>query len=536
MALFDPASREKFRRFRRQRRAWVSLLLLAGIFLVSLFCEGIANDTPRKVRFEGRIYHPRRMEWYAKPMRVFGWELSRPARRRVMIPQDVFLGDGIQTPPDYRALEKDPRFTADPSNRMWWAPLRMGPRTTFAPGDLDLGGEMKLYRRRRQHVAALRVLAEGGTRVEGEAGWFFGAGDRRIPGGLGDALAARFADQAAPELSVPDPSGRFDWDLSAYEPRGRAPRSVRVVLRERMPPEAGGEVMGIGSVEAPEWPPWWGELPEELRVRLRERMAEAREVPTEPLSHTDAEGVLWEIGFLRETVQFPFRPVKGHALGLDESGRDVLVNLLYATRISLLFGFLLVLSSMVLGTLIGGLQGYVGGVFDLVCQRLIEIYEAIPFLYAMILVGSIFGKSFSLLLFIYAVFNWIGLSYYMRAEFLKLRSQPFTEAARALGLPPGRIMWKHILPNAMVPLITFFPFSLVGAIGSLSALDYLGFGLPAGTPSWGDLLRQAQTYRHAWWLIAYPSLTLFAVILLCVFIGEGLRNAFDPKKEAHWEA
>jgi microcin C transport system permease protein len=154
----------------------------------------------------------------------------------------------------------------------------------------------------------------------------------------------------------------------------------------------------------------------------------------------------------------------------------------------------------------------------------------------MILIGSIFGKSFGLLLFIYAIFNWIGISYYMRAEFLKLRSQPFTEAARALGLPAGRIMWKHILPNALVPLITFFPFSLVGAIGSLSALDYLGFGLPAGTPSWGDLLQQAQTYRYAWWLILYPSLTLFVIILLGVFVGEGLRSAFDPKREAHWEA
>ena len=265
-------------------------------------------------------------------------------------------------------------------------------------------------------------------------------------------------------------------------------------------------------------------------------MEQALTVPVDPIPHTDAEGNAWEIRVEKETVQFPFRPVKGHVMGLDKSGRDVFVLVLYATRISLLFGFLLVISSMGIGTLLGGLQGYFGGKVDLIGQRLIEIYAAIPFLYAMIYLGSVFGPSFGLLLFVYAIFNWIGISYYMRAEFLKLRKQPFTEAARSLGLPTGRIMWRHLLPNALVPLITFFPFSLVGAIGSLSALDFLGFGLPVGTPSWGDLLSQAQEYRFAWWLIVYPALALFLVILLAVFIGEGLRAAFDPKRETHWEA
>ena len=149
--------------------------------------------------------------------------------------------------------------------------------------------------------------------------------------------------------------------------------------------------------------------------------------------------------------------------------------------------------------------------------------------------GSIYGRSFMLLLLCYAVFNWIGISYYMRAEFLRLRNWPFVEAARSQGLPTRRIMFRHILPNALVPLVTFFPFSLVSAIGTLAALDFLGFGLPPPTPSWGELLAQAQEVNWAWWLTLYPSLALFVVMLLGVFIGEGVRQAFDPKPFSRME-
>ena len=148
----------------------------------------------------------------------------------------------------------------------------------------------------------------------------------------------------------------------------------------------------------------------------------------------------------------------------------------------------------------------------------------------MILMGSVFGRSFSLLLFCYGIFNWIGISYYVRAEFLSLRTRPFVEAAKCLGVPTHKIIFRHILPNSLTPIVTFFPFSLVGAIGSLAVLDYLGFGLPAPTASWGELLYQAQQYRWAWWLILYPSLALFIVMLLGVFVGEGFRNAYDPKQ------
>jgi microcin C transport system permease protein len=234
--------------------------------------------------------------------------------------------------------------------------------------------------------------------------------------------------------------------------------------------------------------------------------------------------------FNKEEVRFPYPPVKGHPMGIDGAGRDVLARIIYGFRISLTFGLMLVGCSMFIGVMAGAVQGYYAGKLDITAQRLIEIWSALPFLYVMILMGSIYGRSFTLLLICYGLFNWVGISYYIRAEFLNLRKRPFVEAAKCMGVPSLKIIYKHILPNALVPVITFFPFFLVGAIGSLAALDYLGFGLPPPTPSWGELLFQAQQYRWAWWLILYPSLALFLVMLLGVFVGEGVRNAYDPKQ------
>ncbi len=213
----------------------------------------------------------------------------------------------------------------------------------------------------------------------------------------------------------------------------------------------------------------------------------------------------------------------------------MLARIIYGLRISMTFGFLLVAVSMFVGTLIGAVQGYYGGRLDITGQRLIEIWSALPFLYVMILMGSIYGRSFVLLLFCYGIFNWIGISYYMRAEFLRLRKQPFVDSAKCMGISHLKIILRHIMPNALTPIITFFPFYLVGAIGALAALDFLGFGLPPPTPSWGELLYQAQQFRWAWWLILYPSLTLFIVMVLGIFVGEGVRDAFDPRPYSRME-
>ena len=234
-------------------------------------------------------------------------------------------------------------------------------------------------------------------------------------------------------------------------------------------------------------------------------------------------------------VAFPFRPCIEHPFGVDAGGRDVFARVVHGMRIALLFGLALALSGMFFGLVIGALEGYFGGAFDILCQRFTEIWSAMPFIYVMIFIGSTLGRSFSVLLICYAVFNWITVSYYMRAEFLRLRRLPFVEAAKVHGAGTLRVIFVHILPNAVTPLVTLFPFLLMGAVGSLAALDFLGFGLPPMTPSCGELLNQAQQFRWAWWLVLFPSLALFVVMLLTVFVGEGLREAFDPRRESRLE-
>jgi len=234
-------------------------------------------------------------------------------------------------------------------------------------------------------------------------------------------------------------------------------------------------------------------------------------------------------------IGFPFRPCREHPFGIDAGGRDVYARVVHGMRIALVFGLVLALSGMLLGLVFGAIEGYFGGWTDIFGQRFTEIWSAVPFLYVMIFIGSTMGRSFGILLVCYAVFNWIAVSYYMRAEFLRLRGRAFVEAAKVQGASAARIIFVHILPNALTPLITLFPFLLMGAIGSLAALDFLGFGLPPMTPSCGELLQEAQQFRGAWWLILFPSLALFVVMLLTVLIGEGLRDAFDPRQASRLE-
>ena len=234
-------------------------------------------------------------------------------------------------------------------------------------------------------------------------------------------------------------------------------------------------------------------------------------------------------------VSFPFPPCPGHPFGIDAGGRDVYARVVHGLRIALLFGLLLALSGLFVGVVAGAIEGYFGGKTDILCQRFTEVWSAVPFLYVMIFIGSTVGRSFAVLLVCYAVFNWIAVSYYMRAEFLRLRMRTFVEAAKVQGASAARIIFVHILPNALTPLITLFPFLLMGAIGALAALDFLGFGLPPMTPSCGELLAEAQQFRGAWWLVLFPSLARFVVMLLTVLVGEGLRDAFDPRQKSKLE-
>jgi len=228
----------------------------------------------------------------------------------------------------------------------------------------------------------------------------------------------------------------------------------------------------------------------------------------------------------------PHAPSAEHWLGTDSAARDVLARILYGFRTAMNFALALIVLSVALGILIGSIQGYAGGKSDLLGQRIIEIWSALPFLYVVILMSSIYGQSFMILLLVFGLFRWIGISYYIRAEFLRLKNQTYVQAARAQGARHVGVVFKHILPNALNPIITIIPFSLVTAITSLTALDFLGFGLPPPAPSWGELLRQGLENLYAPWMSLSAVIALFLTLLLASFVGEGARAAFDPRVQS----
>ncbi|MDE2577641.1 MAG: ABC transporter permease [Hyphomicrobiales bacterium] len=217
-------------------------------------------------------------------------------------------------------------------------------------------------------------------------------------------------------------------------------------------------------------------------------------------------------------------------LGTDDQGRDVVARLIYGFRISILFGLVLAAVSSVFGIMAGAVQGYFGGRVDLVMQRFIEVWSSLPQLYLLIIISSILAPGFFVLLGILLLFSWTALVHVVRAEFLRARNFEYVAAARALGLSDARIMVKHVLPNAMVATLTFLPFVLNSSITTLTSLDFLGFGLPPGSPSLGELLLQGKTNLQAPWLGVTGFVVIAAMLALLVFVGEAVRDAFDPRK------
>jgi len=226
----------------------------------------------------------------------------------------------------------------------------------------------------------------------------------------------------------------------------------------------------------------------------------------------------------------PAAPSAENWLGTDDRGRDVLARLIYGLRLSILFGIALTVVGVSVGIITGSLMGFFGGKFDLVSQRLIEIWSAMPELYLLIIFASIFNPSIWLLIILLAAFGWMGLSDYVRAEFFRNRALEYVRAARALGLTNLQIMRRHILPNSLTPVITFLPFRMSAAILSLTSLDFLGLGVPPGTPSLGELLSQGKGNLDAWWISISTFIVLVALLLLLTFMGEALRDAFDSRK------
>jgi microcin C transport system permease protein len=224
------------------------------------------------------------------------------------------------------------------------------------------------------------------------------------------------------------------------------------------------------------------------------------------------------------------RDIEWNWLGTDDQGRDVVARLLYGFRISVLFGLILSSVSSVIGVAAGAVQGYFGGRVDLIAQRFIEIWSSLPQLYLLIIVSSFITPGFFILLGILLLFSWVTLVHVVRAEFLRARNFEYVNAARALGLSDATIIWRHLLPNATVATLTFLPFILNSSITTLTSLDFLGFGLPPGSPSLGELLLQGKSNLQAPWLGLTGFIVIATLLSLLLFIGEGVRDAFDPRK------
>ena len=222
--------------------------------------------------------------------------------------------------------------------------------------------------------------------------------------------------------------------------------------------------------------------------------------------------------------------IDGHYLGTDDRGRDVLARLIYGLRISMTFGISIAITGTIIGCLLGGTQGYFGGWIDLIGQRLTEVWGSIPRLYILIILSSFLVPSALLLFLILNLTAWMGIAAYIRAEFLKIRNFEYVKSAKAMGVSNFRIMRRHILPNALTPVITFFPFEVTAGILALVSLDFLNLGVPSPAPSIGELLAQGKTNLQAIWILLPTFLTLTATLTMLTFVGEGIRNAFDPKR------
>ena len=226
----------------------------------------------------------------------------------------------------------------------------------------------------------------------------------------------------------------------------------------------------------------------------------------------------------------PSAPTAENWLGTDDRGRDLAAQLLYGFRVSVLFALALTVTGVLLGMATGAIQGFFGGKTDLAFQRFIEIWGSMPELYLLIIFSAVLAPSIGLLLVLLSLFGWMGLSDYVRAEFLRNRQLDYVKAARALGVGNGQIIWRHILPNSLTPVVTFLPFRMSAAILALTSLDFLGLGVPPGTPSLGELLSQGKNNIDAWWISLSTFAVLVITLLLLTFMGDALRDALDPRK------
>jgi len=530
--MLSPLTKKRLQNFMRIRRARWALFLLCALFGVSLVSELLCNSRPLWMRVDGKAYFPFIQNLTLRDLLGEGADANRV---------------------NYHTFTASEAFTGNPRNRVLWAPVH------YSPGDVIDSATLRDYRTvsvsvvPEVFIGRLNLLPDGTIILPLSCEPFFpGAGTVeglrlgdhwKLTGAAQTEIANRLAGKGgyafqaiAEHAAVPGLQARVT--MPEVRPSPAPPASVRISFSQMDTPERPLHFRFRQSVAGADSAPLearrWVAVPLGVRAEIA-RLAQEGFKGQAPSAVVAWNGRTAKVACALNEIAWPYPPVKGHWMGIDGAGRDVLARVLYGMRIALIFGLLLAFWAMTFGAVMGAIQGFFGGGIDIAGQRLTEIWNALPFLYVMIFIGSALGRSFLILLVCYSLFNWIGISSYMRAEFLRLRSNTFVDAARCQGLSNTRIIFSHILPNALTPLITLFPFSLLGAISSLAALDFLGFGLPPLTPSWGELLQQAQMFRSAWWLILFPSAALFTVMLLTVLVGEGLRDAFDPRQQSKME-
>ncbi|MFO7936023.1 MAG: ABC transporter permease subunit [Kiritimatiellia bacterium] len=526
----SPLTAKRLKNFMRIRCAKWALRILCGLYIISLFSELICNSRPLLLHCEGRTFFP---------------FLNNPTM------QELTGTESETVKVDYKKFTSSPAFTTNSSNFVIWAPVR------FSPGDTTDSQSLSSYQTVTVHIvprffaASFNLLPDKRlVRCIGCSHFFPEGYDFQndtfsdhwnVPPEIKTAVRERFTNRYSERvetiISHKTQSGfTAKATMPEFRPARTTPKTVRVSMRQVQQAESPLHIRfrQKPGMFYPLDKKDWNRIPLEKQQTIIGLVKKSftGEAAAAVLNWKDRKA---DITCILNEIAWPYPPVKEHIMGIDSAGRDVFAQVLYALRISMTFGLILSVWAMFLGMIAGAIQGYFGGKIDICGQRLTEIWSAMPFLYIMILAGAILGRSFMLLLICYGLFNWLATSYYMRAEFLRLRKQTFVEAALCQGLSSIRIIFSHILPNAITPMITLLPFTLAGAIGALAALDFLGFGLPPLTPSWGQLIQQAQLFRWAWWLILFPSLALVTVIMLTVIIGEGLRDAFDPKQQSRME-
>ena len=264
---------------------------------------------------------------------------------------------------------------------------------------------------------------------------------------------------------------------------------------------------------------------------MREQFAKPGNFALYPLNHYHHSTINY---FAKNPDPSP--PNRENWLGTDDRGRDLVARLLYGFRLSVVFALIVAAVSVAFGVLYGAIQGYFAGWTDIGMERFKEIWGAMPVLYMLIIFASIFSPSFWLLVILIAIFGWLGIAAYVRAEFLKNRTLDYVRAARALGQSNRMIMWRHILPNSLTPVVTLVPFEMAAAIGALTSLDFLNLGMPLGTPSLGELLNEGKENLYAWWISSATFAVLVVTLLLLILVGDALRDALDPRKVLEGEA